>query len=65
MDWSPLARILLRYIGGALLAKGVLHDAATLADPDLQQVIVIILGMASSAVSEFWYFIAKKRDWKL
>lgn len=63
MDYSPLARILLRYIGGALLAKGVIHG--DLLDPDIVQVLTVLLGLACSALSEGWYYIAKKNGWNV
>jgi len=61
---APLARILLRYAGGALVAKGVLVDSASLADPDTVQVVTLLLGVALSAISESWYALAHKRNWR-
>ena len=57
-----LARIFLRYAAGALIAKGML-DSGTgdtiINDPDIQ----ILVGAALGAVSEGWYYIARKFGW--
>lgn len=64
MDYAPIARILLRYAGGALIAHGVAISPETLTDPDLVQALCVLMGLACSASSECWYALARKRGWK-
>lgn len=65
MDYGPFARIFLRYLGGALVAHGIMRDPAALLDPDVVQVACIVLGAGCSALSEGWYALAKKRGWSI
>ncbi len=58
-----IARILLRYGGGALVSAGVVVSPSTLADPDVLQVTCLVLGLLCSAVSEGLYCVARKRNW--
>ena len=59
---SALARILLRYISGALVSYGVLANGTDLSlNPDM----VLVLGVALGAVAEAFYALAKKRGWSL
>jgi hypothetical protein len=62
---SPLIRILLRYIGGALIAKGYAVNPDTFADPDLVQVICYVGGGLCAAVSEGWWTLARKYGWSV
>jgi hypothetical protein len=61
--YAPLARILLRYVAGALIAKGVIQDPAQLVNPDTVTVVTIGLGALLSAVSEGFYMLARRRGW--
>jgi len=59
---GALARIVLRYLSGALVSYGVLASGTDLSlDPDL----VLVLGVTLGAVAEAAYAIAKKRGWTL
>ena len=59
---SALARILLRYASGALVGIGMLAQGTDLSlDPDM----VLVVGVALSAVAEAFYAMAKKRGWSL
>lgn len=60
---APLARVLLRYIGGALMSAGVAINPGALTDPDLIQVMCFVLGALASGASEVWYILAKKYGW--
>lgn len=60
---APLARILLRYVGGALITYGLAIDRSALSDPDLVQVLCILLGGLCTAISEGFYALAHKRGW--
>jgi len=59
---SLFARIALRYLAGALIAKGFLdHETgqSIIADPDIQMAI----GAGIAAVTEGWYYLARKWGW--
>jgi hypothetical protein len=63
---SVLIRIGLRYGAGVLVARGLLgtDDAASFsADPDIQMALETGSGLALSAVSEGWYWLAHKFGW--
>ena len=63
---GALARILLRYGAGVLIAKGVLPDDvghSIMNDPDLLQVATTIIGVILAGTSEGWYWLAKKFGW--
>ena len=60
---APLARILLRYLGGALISAGFAISPNTLTDPDLVQVLCFLIGGLCTALSEGFYFLARKRGW--
>jgi hypothetical protein len=62
-DIAPFARIFLRYLGAGLVSAGITINPDTLADPDVVQVVCILLGAACSAGSEAWYWFAKKHGW--
>jgi ABC-type uncharacterized transport system permease subunit len=62
MDWAPLARIVARYILGALAAK-VGGDVWT--DPELQNIVALILTGAAASMVEWLYAKAKARGWTL
>jgi len=59
---APVVRIFLRYFGATLATKaGVSIDVT---DPDIVNVITMVVGASCSAASETWYYIAKKRGWR-
>ena len=60
---APLARILLRYVGGALISAGVAINPTALTDPDLVQVLCFLIGGLCTAFSEGFYLIARKKGW--
>lgn len=58
---GPLARVLLRYAGGALMAKaGVQVD---LSDPDLGTLAEFGIGALLSVGTESWWYLARKYNW--
>ena len=58
MSYAPIARIMLRYLSGALIMKGL--DFGDLsADPDL----VMYVGLALGACTEAAYAMAVKFGW--
>lgn len=66
MDLAPLARIIVRYAAGALVAKGLVSpDAgATLAiDGDVINYVDIGLGLAMGAATEVYYMLARRLGW--
>lgn len=59
-------RIALRYLAGALIAKGFLdpHMGMELSqDPQLLEALQIAAGVAVGAISEGWYYLARKLGW--
>jgi hypothetical protein len=60
---GPIARVLLRYVGGALISAGFAISPNTLTDPDVLQVTCFLIGALCSVGSEAWYILAKKYGW--
>jgi hypothetical protein len=61
-----VTRIVLRYIAAALVAKGVFTSADAgelVADPDVLNLIEVGAGLAIGAVTEWWYWLARKFGW--
>lgn len=61
-----LARILLRYIAAALVAKGFLSDdlgASISGDTDMLSAVSLGLGAVIGAATEGWYWLAKRFGW--
>ncbi len=57
-----LARIILRYASGALVAYGVIpHETG--AELAMDQELALILGAAIGAVTEGFYAFAKRKGW--
>lgn len=66
MDLAPLARIIVRYGAGALVARGLLSadSGGQLAvDPDVISYVDLGLGLALAGVTEFYYWLARKFGW--
>lgn len=58
---GPLARVLLRYFGGSLMTyAGIKID---ITDPDIATLVVFLVGALFSAVSEGWWYLARKYGW--
>lgn len=59
---GPIARIIARYLIGALVAYGVFGaDDAAIIEPDL----VLLIGAALGAAIEAAYAVAKRKGWAL
>ena len=61
-----LARILLRYLAAALVARGFLaDDLGTMlsGDADVMSAVTAGLGIAMAAAVEGWYVLARKFGW--
>lgn len=59
-------RIALRYLAGLLMAKGLLAPEAGIdlaTDPDVEMAIQLAAGALAGAVSEGWYFLARRFGW--
>lgn len=58
---GPLARVFLRYAGGALMSyAGFTLD---LNDPDVNTVATFAIGALISAGTEGWWYLARKYNW--
>lgn len=63
---AVVARIALRYVAAALIAKGLLAPemgAQITNDPDLAAALQVILGLLSAGAAEGWYYLARKFGW--
>ena len=60
---APLVRILLRWIGGYFIAKGIASSPDTFTDPDLVTVICFAVAGVCGMISEGWWMLARKRGW--
>lgn len=63
---GPIARIILRYVAMALVARGIFtaEDASTLSsDGDLLNAIEIGVGALIGVGTEAWYYLARKFGW--
>lgn len=59
-------RIGLRYLAGFLVAKGFLMPDlgdALQKDPEILAAVQVAAGLAVGAISEGWYWLAKKLGW--
>jgi uncharacterized integral membrane protein len=64
---GPVARILIRYLSMALMAKGYFSQEtadALIVDRDLQQLVEMGLGLAMATATEVYYKRALKRGWR-
>lgn len=64
---AVLARILLRYIAAALIAKGIFepqlgNQLAT--DPEVARYVEMGIGLAVMGATEGWYWLAKRFGWR-
>jgi len=57
MQYAPIARIILRYVIGAVI--GAAQGDMLAADPD----VVTVAALALGAAVEFAYALAKRRGW--
>lgn len=67
MFTAPIIRVLLRYLAGILVTKGILQaeDANAIAtDPDLIDMFNVLAGLAIGIATEWWYYLAIKFGWK-
>lgn len=63
---AVLARIALRYVAGALIARGLLgiDDVNTLlTDPDVAALVEVAIGAGLAAATEGFYALAKRFGW--
>jgi hypothetical protein len=60
---GPVARILLRYVGAALITKAGL--SIDLTDPDISAILEFVIGAAMSSGTELWWVLARKYGWSL
>lgn len=63
---AAIARILLRYLAGILVTKGLLAPdvgSGLAVDPDVLNIITTIVGFGVMAVTESWYWFAKRFGW--
>lgn len=61
-----IIRIALRYLAGMLVAKGILapEDGMHITtDPDVAMALQIAAGALVGAVSEAWFYLAKRWGW--
>jgi hypothetical protein len=63
---APFIRIFLRYLSGVLVAKGLFSsdDATVFSDPDLVSAIEAGIGFAIGAMTEYYYYLARKFGWE-
>ena len=63
---GAIARILLRYLAGVLVARGLLMESdgnMFASDPDIAALMEMGVGVALGAISEGWYVVAKRMGW--
>jgi UPF0716 family protein affecting phage T7 exclusion len=63
---GPISRIIARYLAGALVAGGFLDPVIGRelgADPDIAFLIQTGIGGALMAITEGWYWFAKRMGW--
>lgn len=65
---SPvIARIVLRWVAGFLIAKGLFapDDAQMFtADPEIERLVISGAGALAGAAAEGWYWLAKRLGWR-
>ncbi len=62
---APFIRILLRYVGGFLAARGLLAqtDSGVFDDPELVAAVSYGLAAFCALASEGWYRLARRFGW--
>ena len=63
---AVITRIVLRYAAGALVAHGLLAPDVgnqLSVDPDVLAAIEVVVGAALGALSEVWYYLARRFGW--
>jgi hypothetical protein len=63
---APIARIVLRYIVGLLVAKAIFSPEdgnAFISDPEIAQMVELGVGVVVGAVTEAWYGLARRWGW--
>jgi hypothetical protein len=58
---GPLTRVLLRYVGAALITKAGLSIDVT--DPDVMTMAEFAIGGLLSVACEGWWALARKNGW--
>lgn len=58
---GPLARVILRYLGAALITKAGLSIDVT--DPDIATLAQFLIGAVLSVGTETWWYLARKYGW--
>jgi hypothetical protein len=61
-----ITRILLRYLSGALIFKGLMSPEDGLlfsADPDVAAMVDTAIGAGIAAATEFAYYLARRLGW--
>jgi hypothetical protein len=58
---GPITRVLLRYVGAALMTKAGLQIDVT--DPDVVTLTEFAIGGALSVICEGWWTLARKKGW--
>lgn len=61
MNYAPIARIIIRYVVGAVFGDSVAETI--LGDPDLMTYATLALSFAVGAATEFAYAQAVKHGW--
>jgi hypothetical protein len=63
---APIARIILRYVVGILVARAIFTNEdgnALISDPEIAQMVELGVGVAIGAVTEGWYALARRWGW--
>ena len=63
---GPLTRILLRYGAGVLIAWGVFSPVLgeqLASDPDVAMALQVGIGVAVAALTEGYYWLARRQGW--
>jgi hypothetical protein len=61
---TPIIRILLRVLAGFLVGKGFTEAQTLAGDPELIALAEAGVGALILAVTEGWYYLAKRFGWK-
>ena len=63
---AAIIRIVLRYVAGILIAKGLVDSATAMElarDPDVLMLSQTAVGIAAGVAAEAWYWLAKRMGW--